>query len=200
MITHYPNSYRINIREGVLRILSTLLQLDGKCDLQTLCLILKGDDNVAPDFTGVATYGEFAHYHHERIYHLTNYLLNHNYLKSECNHFGCLVVSEKGLAFYEMPSDLIVRTQELKTSPYDNALRAQLCDLREELCETESLPTFRIFTDYVIQRVVQDRPANLEQLQTIPGIGAFKAQKYGERILRLIQNVALTAKTPLAGL
>ena len=168
MMTHYPNSYRINIREGVMSIMNTLLQLDGRCDLQSLCHILKGDDNAASEFAGIATFGELAHYHHERIHHLTNYLLNHGYLQSECDHFGCLAVSEQGLAFLEMPSDLVVRTQELKTSPFDNVLRAQLFDLRQAICETDNLPTFRIFTDYVIQRVVQDRPCTMGSASSDP--------------------------------
>ena len=184
MKTHYLNTYSIDVREGVMSILNTLQMLEGTCDLNTLCHILKGDLSVAISFSAMAYFGRLAHYHQERIIHLTNYLLNHGYIMAS-EKDATLTVTDKGLTYLENPSNLMIRTHELKMSAFDFNLQTQLCALRQELSETENLPTFRIFTDYVIQRVVQDRPKTIAQLEKIPGIGSFKAQKYGNQILAL---------------
>lgn len=192
MKNFHSHIQKINIRDGVETILRTLNEPNRNLGVTELCRILKGDTRLALEGTEPTRYepnGRLADHHFQRILNLVNYLQTQEYLKAPESDNGALRLSLKGVAFLQKPSDLMVSTRELSLSSFDKALRNSLLQLRQGLCETENLPPFRVYTDYTIQKIVQDRPQDLPELRRIPGIGAFKAEKYGEKILKLVQKI-----------
>jgi len=68
--------------------------------------------------------------------------------------------------------------------PLFEALRA----LRRELAAEAQLPPYVIFHDSVLREMAALRPATLEQLGGIPGIGARKLEAYGEAFLQVLRQ------------
>ena len=64
------------------------------------------------------------------------------------------------------------------------ALRA----LRKELAEDAQVPPYVIFHDSTLREMAAARPATLDQLGRLPGIGAKKLEAYGDRFLRAIER------------
>ncbi len=60
--------------------------------------------------------------------------------------------------------------------------------LRKQLADREQLPPYIIFSDRTLQKLVELRPANLEQLALVEGFGVIKIQKYGRQFLDLINS------------
>jgi ATP-dependent DNA helicase RecQ len=67
--------------------------------------------------------------------------------------------------------------------PADEALWEKLRALRLEIAKEQSVPPYVIFHDTTLLAMVQERPRDLAALGQIPGVGASKLRRYGERFL-----------------
>jgi len=54
---------------------------------------------------------------------------------------------------------------------------------RRELAQREGLPAYNLLTDRQLVAVVRARPASLESLAAVEGVGAGKARLFGEELL-----------------
>ena len=68
------------------------------------------------------------------------------------------------------------------------ALFAELKAWRAEVAREHGLPAYVIFHDATLAEMARERPATLDDLAGISGVGAKKLQAYGQEILRVIQN------------
>ncbi|MFT4257467.1 MAG: DNA helicase RecQ [Pseudoxanthomonas sp.] len=68
--------------------------------------------------------------------------------------------------------------------PLFNALRT----LRAELAREQNLPPFMILHDSTLRAIAEHRPAELEQLARISGIGGGKLARYGERLMETVRG------------
>jgi ATP-dependent DNA helicase RecQ len=61
---------------------------------------------------------------------------------------------------------------------------------RLELAREQNVPAFVIFHDSTLLEIFRRRPDNLTELGQISGIGKAKLEKYGARVLRVLQEAA----------
>jgi ATP-dependent DNA helicase RecQ len=54
---------------------------------------------------------------------------------------------------------------------------------RKSIADEQGVPAYVVFHDATLREIATRRPATTEQLLDVPGIGAAKAERYGERIL-----------------
>ncbi len=66
------------------------------------------------------------------------------------------------------------------------ALRA----LRAEIAREHAVPAYVVFHDATLVAMVRQRPATLEALAQVPGVGATKLERYGERFLAVLVDEA----------
>ena len=71
-------------------------------------------------------------------------------------------------------------------TPDDEALFCELRELRTSLAREQQVPPYFIFSNATLQDVCRRRPANNEELLEVAGVGAKKAERYGELILAKI--------------
>ena len=72
------------------------------------------------------------------------------------------------------------------------AVFSQLRDLRKELAQSEAVPVYALFTNEQLAQMVQRRCHTNGELSQIDGIGEAKLEKYGERLLRILQKMEVT--------
>lgn len=70
----------------------------------------------------------------------------------------------------------------------ENELTKALRAWRLAEARSKSLPAFRIFSDQVLYRIAEDRPADEGDLLAIPGVGPAFIKRYGEDVLRLVAS------------
>jgi ATP-dependent DNA helicase RecQ len=75
-----------------------------------------------------------------------------------------------------------------RTSPADPQLFERLRQLRTELAEEEGVAAFVIFHDRTLKAIAGYKPVTSAALMEIPGIGALKAERYGRRVLEVVNE------------
>jgi ATP-dependent DNA helicase RecQ len=67
--------------------------------------------------------------------------------------------------------------------PSDEPLWQKLRALRLEIAHEQNVPPYVIFHDTTLVAMIRNRPRDLAALAVIPGVGASKLRRYGERFL-----------------
>lgn len=186
------NPNQVNIQDEALIVLKTVESLGEKYALNYVTQILKGQTLFGlkeATHEQLETYGAWCNWHSDRIRNLINYLTNHNFLEVTHERFGTLGLTSKGEIFLEQPGELIARRKELRTSLFDRMLWVELRNIRMELSKEEGKAPFRIFTDYTLQQLIQEKPLHIEALKGIPGFGDFKINRYGPAVLNVCRQV-----------
>jgi len=70
----------------------------------------------------------------------------------------------------------------------EQALYEKLRAWRLEVARSEQKPAYVVFHDSVLRSIASTRPADLEALSGISGLGPRKLEKYGPEVLRLLQS------------
>lgn len=70
----------------------------------------------------------------------------------------------------------------------DDVLFSILKDVRKKLSKKCDVPPFVIFQDPSLEAMATTYPITMEELMTIPGVGASKAKRYGDEFLRVIKE------------
>ena len=89
----------------------------------------------------------------------------------------------------EQPEAIWVSRSKLKMGYFDYLLLNRLRDFRKETYQSSGLPMFRILTNHGMQRIVQQRPVTIGQLQSIASINRYQAEQYGGQILTIVKEV-----------
>jgi len=76
----------------------------------------------------------------------------------------------------------------VRASPADPQLFERLRQLRTELAEEEGVSAFLIFHDKTLKAIAGHKPMTSTALMEIPGIGPLKAERYGRRVLEVVND------------
>ncbi len=115
--------------------------------------------------------------------------------------YGLISINDAGLRYIASPSPVTVtldhdydrEEQEAEQvsarggGAADEELFAMLKDLRRKVAKQHDLPPYVIFQDPSLEDMSIQYPVTLEELQSISGVGAGKAQKFGAEFVKLIK-------------
>jgi ATP-dependent DNA helicase RecQ len=68
----------------------------------------------------------------------------------------------------------------------DPALFQRLREWRSAVARTEGIAAFMVFHDKTLSELASRRPADMSQLEAVPGIGPSKLDRYGEALLQIL--------------
>ncbi len=77
---------------------------------------------------------------------------------------------------------------EILSGDVDQALFAALKARRRALAEAQGVPPYIIFHDRTLLEMAQRRPASLDEMAGITGIGQHKLERYGQTFLDVLEN------------
>lgn len=124
------------------------------------------------------------------------------YIDRGVENFGILRLSAKGRDFIKNPHSFKVVEDSDFTDDEDEVppvkggagcaadpqLYAVLNALRKNMSRELKLPPYIIFQDPSLEAMATTYPITMEELQSIPGVGAGKAKRYGEQFVKLIRT------------
>ena len=70
----------------------------------------------------------------------------------------------------------------------EGALFEKLRGWRRERAQSESVPPYIVFGDKVLREIARQKPADLDALGEVSGIGPAKLEKYGEMVLEVVSE------------
>ncbi|MFA5818359.1 MAG: DNA helicase RecQ [Bacteroidales bacterium] len=123
------------------------------------------------------------------------------FLTKDIENYGLLKLTTKGMEFLEKPTSFMLAedhdyadtTDEenafgARTAAVDEELFSILKDLRKKLSKQKDVPPFVIFQDPSLEDMAIQYPVTIDELQNITGVGAGKAQRYGEEFIEIIKK------------
>jgi len=123
------------------------------------------------------------------------------FLTKDIENYGLLKLTQKGMEFLEKPASFMLAedhdyadtTDEenafgARTAVVDEELFSILKDLRKKLSKIKDVPPFVIFQDPSLEDMAIQYPITIDELQNISGVGAGKAQRYGEEFVDIISK------------
>ena len=124
------------------------------------------------------------------------------FIDKNIENYGLISVNNRGKAFIDKPTPITITLDHDYDSEEENAaggpmkgsgaadeeLFAMLKDLRRQVAKQNDLPPYVIFQDPSLEDMSIQYPITMEELQTISGVGAGKAQKFGAEFIKLIKT------------
>jgi ATP-dependent DNA helicase RecQ len=123
------------------------------------------------------------------------------FLTKDIENYGLLKITQKGMEFLENPTSFMLAedhdyadtTDEenafgARTAAVDEELFSILKDLRKKISKQKDVPPFVIFQDPSLEDMAIQYPVSIDELQNISGVGAGKAQRYGEEFVEIIKK------------
>jgi len=123
------------------------------------------------------------------------------FLTKDIENYGLLKLTQKGMEFLEKPVSFMLAedhdyadtTDEenafgARTAAVDEELFSILKDLRKKISKQKDVPPFVIFQDPSLEDMAIQYPISIDELQNISGVGAGKAQRYGEEFIEIIKK------------
>jgi len=125
-------------------------------------------------------------------------------ITKDIENYGLLKITKKGHDFLKKPYSMML-TQEPTTEGGENEeegaptptvgsgaadmeLFRLLKDLRKKIAKLKDIPPFVIFQDPSLEDMAIQYPITLDELQSIVGVGAGKAKRYGKEFIELIKK------------
>jgi ATP-dependent DNA helicase RecQ len=122
-------------------------------------------------------------------------------LTKDIENYGLLKLTQRGLDYLDKPTPFNLTEDHdysdaeeeesgfgAKTAAVDEELFSILKDLRKKISKVKDVPPFVIFQDPSLEDMAIQYPITIDELQNISGVGAGKAQRYGQEFIEVIQK------------
>ena len=148
----------------------------------------------------LSTYGLMKDVPRERVQTILNFLESKGYLRTHPVHRGVHLTGQAREVLFdgvrvELPVRLTPsapRKEKEKPAPRPapeaTGLFGALKALRTRLAQKERVPAYIIFTNATLEDMAARQPKTMEQLLTVSGVGSAKAQRYGKRFLKVLEQ------------
>jgi ATP-dependent DNA helicase RecQ len=186
----------VNRTEEAKMALSCVGRMKGRFGVTMAAKVLKGSrDKRLLEFglDRLTTYGLMRHLPEKEIADWLYWLVAEGYLRLSEGQYPVVSLTANALPVLEGRETIMqrVRATVRQTSSADNAASSPLFEAlrgwRKERAALEGVPPFMLFFDATIREIANVQPRTADQLLTIKGIGAAKADKYGEELLEVIR-------------
>ncbi len=194
---------KMEAKELLLNLLEVISTLKEKFNADYIITILRGETN-----------SDVESFHHEDLdcfglgqdheestwTTVIRQALIAGYIKKDVDNYGLLKLTPAGKKFVKKPiSFKITDSDEQEDSTAgassagsgestDPVLFSIMKDLRKKMGQQHDVPPYVIFQDASLEAMATLYPITMDELQNIPGVGAGKAARYGQKFLEVIRR------------
>ena len=194
---------KVEAKELLLNLLEVISTLKEKFNADYIITILRGETN-----------SDVESFHHEDLdcfglgqdheestwTTVIRQALIAGYIKKDVDNYGLLKLTPAGRKFIKKPvSFKITDSDEPEDSSSgasgagsgestDPVLFSIMKDLRKKMGQQHDVPPYVIFQDASLEAMATLYPITMDELQNIPGVGAGKAARYGQKFLEVIRR------------
>ncbi len=127
-------------------------------------------------------------------------MMGHDLVRPDPDRHGALVMTEAARPILRGEQAITLRRETAQPAPRpavralvseeDAPLLSALKAKRRALAEAAGVPAYIVFNDRTLIEMAETRPANLDQMARIGGVGATKLERYGAAFLEVINGAA----------
>ena len=196
----------VEAKEELTTILELVEQLKEKFKAEHIINILLGKktkDIEAHEHDELDSFGSFPDQDERTLDTIIHQAMIAGFIAKDIENYGLLKITKAGKDFLKKPTSFKIsknidmdEEDEVADMPpmkagggaADEVLFSMLKDLRKKVSKDLKVPPYVIFQDPSLEAMATSYPINLEELQNIPGVGAGKAKRYGEKFVELIKR------------
>ena len=195
---------KVEAKELLVNLLEVVSSLKEKFNADYVIAVLRGETN-----------SDIESFHHEELEcfgsgqdheestwtTVIRQALIAGYLKKDVEIYGLLKLTPAGKKFLKKPTSFKITDsdEEGEDQPAgggsggsgestDPVLFAIMKDLRKKMGQQNNVPPYVIFQDTSLEAMATFYPITMDELQNIPGVGAGKAARYGQKFLEVIRR------------
>jgi len=183
------------VDESVIRAaLAGATRFAGRIGMVNLAAILAGKENRfsrdQPWVVQVPAYGSLSAWSQARLRKLLDELVAAGCLAQSQGQYPMVELTDRGRAVLggsqsvaiAIPPDPVA----MAGADADPALYKRLREWRSAVARTQGIAAFMVFHDKTLSELASRRPADLSQLEAVPGIGPSKLDRYGPALLQIL--------------
>ena len=189
---------------AVRKALSAMLRTDEWFGAGHLIDILLGNetDKVRQrGHDGLPTFGVGTEYTRPQWQAVFRQMMGHDLVRPDSERHGALRMTDAALPILRNRDKIALRRDTIKAATRRPAVKAMVSEedapllsalkaKRRGLSEAAKVPAYVIFPDRTLIEMAERRPANLDEMAHISGIGAKKLQNFGKAFLAVINGEA----------
>lgn len=192
---------QVEAREELMAVLETILAVDEKFKSDYIVTMLIGrstDEIRSRSHHKLEIFGAFKDADERHLATVIRAAGLAGYIDKDVENYGILRLTDAGRKYMKHPvSFKITEDNDFSESDYveeqgggtgatDPELFSILKDLRRDVARHNNLPPYVIFQDPSLESMATLYPISIEEMQTIPGVGAGKARRYGKPFAEVI--------------
>ena len=166
----------------------------GRIGIVNLAAILAGKENRfsrdQPWVLQVPVYGSLAGLGPTRVRRLLEELVTQGCLSQSQGQYPMVELANRGRAVLGGTEsvELSIAPEPAPAAglPADPALFQRLREWRSEVARRQGVPAYVVFHDRTLTELAARRPADLIELEALPGIGRSKLDRYGKALLEIL--------------
>lgn len=190
---------------AVRKALSAILRTDewfGAGHLIDILLGTETDKIRARGHTTLPTFGVGTEYDRRQWQAVFRQMMGHDLIRPDPERHGALRMTDAARPILRGEAEITLRRDTIRAaasrrpavkamvSEEDAPLLSALKAKRRALAEAAKVPAYIIFTDRTLIEMAEKRPASLDELAGVGGVGAKKLETYGSAFLEVINGEA----------
>ncbi|AXI44827.1 DNA helicase RecQ [Sulfitobacter sp. SK012] len=189
---------------AVRKALSAMLRTEEWFGAGHLIDILLGNETDKVKQRGhqsLPTYGVGGEYNRNEWQAVFRQMMGHDLIRPDAERHGALRMTDAALPILRGEANITLRRDSIKAAQSNRrpAVKAMVSDedapllsalkaKRRALAEAAKVPAYIIFTDRTLIEMAENRPANLDAMAQVGGVGAKKLESYGFAFLEVINS------------
>ena len=195
---------KVEAKELLVNLLETVSSLKEKFDADYVIAILRGETNSDIEsfhHEDLECFGSGQDHEESTWTTVIRQALIAGYLKKDVENYGLLKLTPAGKKYLKKPTSFKIvdsdeEGEDLPSSgssgtsgeSTDPVLFSIMKDLRKKMAQQNNVPPYVIFLDASLEAMATLYPITMDELQNIPGVGAGKAARYGQKFLEVIRR------------
>ena len=195
---------RFEATEAVRKALSAMLRSDerfGGGHVIDILLGNKTDKICAHGHDFLSTFGVGKEFSKSQWQAIFRQMMGHDLIRPDSSRHGALRMTDAALPLLRGAASLTLRADTVKSAPPARRVKALVSEddapllsalkaKRRALAEAANVPAYIIFNDKTLIEMAETRPASLDDMARISGIGTKKLDRFGQDFLQVIVGEA----------
>ena len=195
---------RFEATEAVRKALSAMLRSDerfGGGHVIDILLGNKTDKICAHGHDFLSTFGVGKEFSKSQWQAIFRQMMGHDLIRPDSSRHGALRMTDAALPLLRGAASLTLRADTVKSAPPARRVKALVSEddapllsalkaQRRVLAEAANVPAYIIFNDKTLIEMAETRPASLDDMARISGIGTKKLDRFGQDFLQVIAGEA----------